>query len=81
MVKAVAERTGWEHSRHHHLYQGIDRVAAETGDDQLRDLFLEAGAASYYFYEDWLPSDMEVRRGERVKALLARLERALQVGD
>ena len=77
MVKAMAERRGWQHSTHRALFQVVGRLAAETGDEELRDLFLEAGQLHTNFYENWLPPDMVSRGGERVKVLLDRLERAL----
>lgn len=77
MVKALAGRRGWDHSSHRSLFQVIDRLASETQDIELRDLFLEAGQLHTNFYEQWLPSEM-VRRGWlRVRDLVDRLERSL----
>ena len=39
MVKCAAEDRGWIHNGHRQLYLTIDRLADETGDPQLRDLF------------------------------------------
>ncbi len=77
MVKALAQRRNWEHSTHRALFQVADRLAAETGDDELRALFLEAGQLHTNFYEDWLPLEMVRTGGKRVKELLQRLERVL----
>ena len=77
MVKALASRRGWYHSSHRSLFQVIDRLASETQDIELRDLFLEAGQLHTNFYEQWLPSEMVRRGGQRVRDLVDRLERAL----
>ena len=77
MAKALAERRGWEHSSHASLFDVIGRLASETGDDELRDLFLEAGQLHTNFYENWLRADMVKRVGERVRELVQRLERVL----
>ena len=77
MVKALASSRGWEHSSHRSLFQAIDRLASETQDGELRDLFLEAGQFHTNFYEQWLPSEMVRRGGQRVRNLVDRLEQAL----
>ena len=77
MVKGLATRRGWEHSTHRSLYQVVDRLASETQDSELRQLFLVAGQLHTNFYEQWLPSDMVRIGGERVRVLVERLERAL----
>jgi hypothetical protein len=77
MAKAVAEQRGWAQSSHAALFQVINRVAAETGNDELRSLFLEAGQLHTNFYENWLPAEMVRRGGKRVRELLGRLERVL----
>jgi len=77
MVKALASRRGWEHRSHAALYQVINRLASETGDEELRDLFLAAGQLHTNFYEELLPLEMVRSGAERVKELLARLEQVL----
>ena len=77
MVKALASSRGWEHSSHRSLFQVIDRLASETQDSELRNLFLEAGQLHTNFYEQWLPSDMVRAGGQRVRILLDRLEAVL----
>jgi hypothetical protein len=77
MVKALAQQRGWRHSTHAALYQVIDRLASETGDDELHVLFLEAGALHTNFYENWLPPETVRRGGVRVRELLQRLEQLL----
>lgn len=53
MVKAVADRRGWEHRNHAALYNVIARLVAETGDDEIRRLFAVAGNLHVNFYENW----------------------------
>ena len=43
MVKSVADGRGWPHRSHVALYNSIARLVAETGDDQIRQLFAVAG--------------------------------------
>ena len=39
MVKAVAQERGWEHRSHNLLFAAVDKMAAETGNDQFIRLF------------------------------------------
>ena len=68
LVKSVAQRKNWRHDGHRELYQAVNRLAQETGDNQLRVLFGSASALHTNLYENWLPKEM-------VEAYLA------QVGD
>ena len=77
IVKALAERRGWEHSSHRALFQVINRLASDTDDDELRSLFLEAGQLHTNFYEGWLPAEMVQRGGGRVRELVERLRTML----
>ena len=51
MLKAVAEQRGWRHRRHNNLYEAVNRIAREKGDDEYRDLFASAGELHSNFYE------------------------------
>ena len=74
MVKAAAEARDWRHNGHGELFQAIDRLAVETGDEQLRTLFHFANSLHINFYEGWLPREM-VRSGlSQVSELVERLE-------
>ena len=53
IVKSVAEQRGWEHRNHAALYNVISRLVAETGDDDIRDLFYVAVSLEANFYENW----------------------------
>ena len=77
MVKAIAEQRGWQHNGHALLFQTVSRLVAETGDDQLRNLFHVANSLHSNFYENWLDSEM-VESGLRdVRLLVTMLERLL----
>ena len=53
MVKAVAERRGWEHRTHAALFRVVSDLAEETADDEIRDLFAVANSLHINFYENW----------------------------
>ena len=53
IVKSVAARRGWEHRNHAALFDAISRLVAETGDDDIRDLFHVAVSLEANFYENW----------------------------
>ena len=53
IVKSVAEQRGWEHRNHAALFNVISRLVAETGDDDIRDLFYVAVSLEANFYENW----------------------------
>ena len=56
MVKAVAQERGWEHRSHNLLFAAVDRMAAETGNDQFIRLFSGADSLHKNFYEGHLSS-------------------------
>ena len=53
MVKAVAERRGWEHRSHAALFRVVSRLVAETSDDEIHNLFHVANSLHVNFYENW----------------------------
>ena len=55
-VKAVAESRGWEHKTHASLFNVVNRLAEEIGNDELDSLFVTASGLHVNFYENWLPS-------------------------
>ena len=75
MVKAIAERRGWDHARHRALYQVANRLAQETDDQEIRTLFDVANALHSNFYENWMPPEFVANGLERVSELLGKLER------
>ena len=74
VVKAVAEKRGWEHRQHDHLFAAVDTLAMELQD---RDLFLNFHVASSLhtnFCEGWQTEEM-VRQGlSEVRRFVATLE-------
>ena len=52
MLKAIAERRGWEHKRHVALGRVVGRLADETGDVEIRRLYRVASDLHTNFYED-----------------------------
>ena len=74
MVKCAAEDRGWIHNGHRQLYLTIDRLADETGDPQLRDLFATASALHANFYDGWMPPKMVESSLGQVVELVGKLE-------
>ena len=58
LVKSVAQRRNLRHYGHRELYQAVNRLAQETGDNQIRVLFGSASALHMNFYENWLPKEV-----------------------
>ena len=75
MVKAAAEARDWRHKSHVELYRAVDRLADESDDEQLQELFHFASSLHINFYEGWMPRRM-VRIGlAKVGELVDSLER------
>jgi hypothetical protein len=73
-VKAIAQRRGWRHNGHRELFQIIRRLANETGETQLWDMFHVANSLHSNFYENWLPREGVEAGLERVNQLVEKLE-------
>ena len=73
-VKSVAETRGWPHNGHGQLFQVIDRLVAETGDEDLRTAFGLAGALHTNFYEGWLGREAVEAHLSHVAGLVEKLE-------
>ena len=56
MVKAVAEKRGWDHSTRRDLYRAVSLVAEELSDRRLGRLFRSANAIDQNSYEDDMPA-------------------------
>ena len=54
MVKAVAARHGWRHFSHRELWDVVQRLSRESGDDEIVDLFGLAESLHANFYENWM---------------------------
>ena len=57
VLKAIAEQRGWEHNRHRHSHRIISRLRAETGDGDIRRLFVVANLLHENFYENDMETD------------------------
>ena len=75
MVKAAAAARGWRHNSHRDLYVSINRLAGETGDEELRGLFDSASALHSNFYEGWMPPEMVANSLTRVEQFVDKLDR------
>lgn len=73
-VKAIAEKRGWEHDGHAKLFHIVDRLVKETGDNDMRDVFLLAGMLHTNFYENWLSADSITASVSKIKALMEKLK-------
>ena len=74
LVKAAAEARGWRHNSHRDLHVTIDRLSEETGDAQLRDLFIAATALHTNFYEGLMPRRNVASGLNQVAELVEKLE-------
>ena len=73
-VKALAyERERRRLASHRELWEYIDKLVKETGDEGLGDLWRTATAMHVNFYEGWAPRGEVERSLKRVEALLGRL--------
>lgn len=52
MLKAIAERRGWDQKRHIALGRVVGRLADETGDVEIRRLYRVTSDLHTNFYED-----------------------------
>ena len=77
MVKAVADYHGWDHDNHRSLFEAIDKLTAETGDESIRTGFYAASQLHKNFYEGWLTEDAAAGQLGQVTELVGRLEAML----
>ncbi len=73
-VKSGAETRGWPHNGHRQLFQAVDRLVAETGDEDIRTAFTYAGALHTNFYEGWLGREAVEAHISQVAVLVEKLE-------
>ena len=77
MVKAVAERKGWQHNPPQadaYLFQTVRHLVEETGDTQLNILFHVANSLHSNFYENWLPAEMVQSGLDNIREFIDKLE-------
>ena len=76
MLKAIAERRGWEHSRHRHHLVTVSRLRSETGDGDIRRLFRAASDLHENFYENTMQAFEVAESLDDVEAFLDNLQSA-----
>lgn len=75
MAKAVADRRGWRHDSHRSLFQAVDRLVDETGDQELGAAFQIASSLHTNFYENWQSSESVERSVPTIEDFVSRLDR------
>jgi len=78
IVKAVAAREGRGLRSHGELHREVARIAAETGDEEVRMLWQSAGMLHQNFYENWLPREMVEGNIKDVKRFVEKLRKILE---
>ena len=69
-MKAIAIERGWRHDNHSILFSIADRLALETGDDEVVDLFRSASEAHKNFYEGAMTKEAVADRLAKIRTLL-----------
>jgi len=73
-VKAAAEHRGWPHQSHGALFDVARRLAGETGDRRIHELFGGASSLHQNFYEHWMSAETVSDYLDSVGELVAKLE-------
>lgn len=74
ILKAIAERRGWEHGKHRHLSRVASRLRSELGNRDVFRYYQVADSLHGNFYEDELPP-RDIGEGlDDVERLLGLLE-------
>ncbi len=80
-LKAIARQRRWGHGGHYQLGQVVSRLADETGDNDMEDLFSIAEALHGNFYNNW-KTEAAVRSNiESIKRLLDKLSAIYENGN
>lgn len=74
IVKANAQKRGWDHFTHRELFLVVDRLTEETGDSELATLFGSAGFLHKNFYENGFSA-------RAIEATLRRVERFVEKAE
>ena len=77
MVKAIAAQRALYHQSHRVLYEIVDALVRETGDEDLRRQFDRASALHQNFYENWFPREGVQARLNDVELFVGRVEALL----
>lgn len=74
LVKAAAEKRGWQHDGHRNLWNVIRQLVRETGDPDLRLQFGYAQTMHINFYEVAMNQEEVEEYLEHVERLVRKLE-------
>ncbi len=74
IVKAVADARRWRHNGHRELFDVVRRLADETSDQDIWDLFHLANSLHSNFYENWLPKEGVARGLVQIREFVDKLE-------
>ena len=77
MVKAVAEQRGDVHEKHSHLFDVVHRLARQTGNRPLRQLFYVASNLHGNFYENTFDSQAVSDGIDDVDQFVQRVDRLI----
>lgn len=77
IVKAVAESRGWDHRGHRDLFNAVNRLAEEFGNNEIKTLFYAANALHQNFYEGWMPEESVAQGLTNVEQFVRRLGEAI----
>ena len=75
MIKAAAETRDWSHDGHRQLWQTVNRLSEETGDQDIGGLFSYANSLHINFYDGLMPRELVESYLERVAELVDKLDR------
>ena len=81
IVKAIAAQRGWLHNSHARLFNAVDDLARETGDETISALFGVASALHINFYENNRTAESVDIGIQEVAQLLDKLRPILEAGD
>ena len=69
-IKAIAQEREWRHDSHARLFGIVDRLVAETGESDIRELFRAAGEVHKNFYEGKMSKEDIAVSLEKIRTLL-----------
>ena len=73
-LKSIAELRGWEYTTHAQVYDIVERLADEQGDDEVKTLFGIAAGLHQNFYSDTRPVPQLKYEIGKVRQLLEMLK-------
>ena len=80
IIKALAERRGWEHWSHWRLSSAVSQLVEETGDDEFRILYAVANQLHNNFYEGQLSATIVEKSLQDVERFIGKVEALLDLG-